>query len=378
MDLISLSQFCAGFKGVSLATSEDSAELCDFFETKAMKGETLTLTYLRRPDFFGLLKAHSQRFYVFILRSPSGEIIGAGSIVVRRARHIGQTIDVAYLGDLRVTKPKLSARIWRDFYLTLLNQRTHISELKDCRYFYTCILEDNQLAQKALETKSPLGYHLFERYQMVNVFYQKPWARMKSALTCVTHPPPADILSFLRNCPRPLGFDFEGSDHEWQWREHHWPGFSDYPSFGIYQAGELIAFSKLWSPSLVKKIRLDRLPKVLQFFFQLLSPVIKLPRQGEEFRVVYLSLLTFKEGIGDQDRQDAMSLLLSKGLKWSKGHGFHALSFADFESFSLKPSVAGYLTHKTPLKLYFVDPTRNPVSDFSKMPAPSGFEMSLV
>ncbi len=378
MDLISLRDFTSGFKGVSLARAEDSQELCDFFEMKPMKGESLILTYLRRPDFFGLLRAHSSRFFVLILRNPEGKLIGAGSIVIRSAYHEGALIDVAYLGDLRVINPRQSARAWRDFYLALLNNRQQIQELKDCRYFYTCILEDNKQAQKALETKSPLGYHLFERYQMVNVFYKKPWAKINTALTCVTHPSDKKILDFLRLNPRPLGFDFEGSKHQWQWRQLNWPGFESYPSFAIFQGEEMVAFTKLWSPRLVKKIRLDRVPVTLKILFKLLSPWIRLPQSGEEFQVVYMSLLTFKNGMAEQVRQEAMSLLLLHALDWSKKQGFHALSFADFEAFSLEPSLSGYLTHKTPLKLYFVDPARDPMTDFLQAGAPSGFEMSLV
>ncbi len=378
MDLINLKDFVAGFKNVSLGTEADSLELCDFFENKAMKGDTLTLTYLRRPDFFALLRAHSDCFYVFILRDDQGNIIGAGSIVVRLALHENEVIKVGYLGDLRFIKPRLSARVWREFYSSLLNKKHQLSELKDCRYFYTCILEDNKLAQKALETKSPLGYHLFERYQMVNVFSQLPWARFNKGLAIKMNPAEENILALVQSAPRPLGFSFRATHNEWEWRKLSWPGFNEFPHFGVYRGDELIGFTKLWSPRLVKKMRLDRLPRALNILFRILSPWIKLPKEGEEFQVTYMTLLTFKPGISEQERQDAMSLLLSHSLKWAKLQGYHALSFADFEAFSLKNSLSSYLCHKTPLKLYFVDPNRNPVGDFQTMKTPSGFEMSLV
>ena len=374
MDLITLADYCALFPGVSLAGPSDSTALCEFFESKAMKADALVLTYVRRPDFFALLRAHSSKFYVFVLKEKTGEILGAGSLVVREALHEGRVIEVGYLGDLRLIKPRVSGRIWRDFYKGLLDRRSEITELMNCRYLYTCILEDNQLAQKALETKTPLGYHLFERYEMVNVFAKIPFKKMPSPFAC-SAVGESELLEFLSRQKKALGYNFQDS-REWEYRKTNWPGFADYPSLGVNKEGRLIAATKLWSPQSVKRMRLDALPKKLGLVFNLLSRFLPLPRVGGDFRVLYMTELTWSMDISEQERQEAMSLLLSEGLKCAREKGFHALSFAHFKSMPLEESLRFYISHKTPLKLYLVDSKQDPRGDFKNLTP--GFEMSLV
>jgi hypothetical protein len=374
LDLITLADYCALFPGVSLASQEDSEALCEFFESKAMKADALVLTYVRRPDFFALLRAHSPHFYVFVLKDPSGVILGAGSLVLREALHLGQVIQVGYLGDLRLIKPRVSGRIWRDFYKGLLDRRAEIAEMKACRYLYTCILEDNHLAQKALETKSPLGYHLFERYEMVNVFAQMPLRKMPTSLR-LEELTEAQLLGFFSRQTKALGYNFQDS-REWDYRQKNWPGFDHFPALGVRKGEQVVAATKLWSPESMKKMRLDALPKKIAFLLNLFSLFLPLPRVGESFRVLYMTELTFSMEISEQERQEAMSLLLAQGLKLARLQGFHALSFAHFSSIPLNECLRFYISHKTPLKLYLVDSNQNPRGDFQNLTP--GFEMSLV
>lgn len=375
-----LNSFVSTYKGVSIAQPSESAEICDFFENSAMKGSTIELTYLRGPDFFALLKAHSDRFFVFLLRDDKKEILGAGSVVIRKAMHREEVVDVGYLGDLRITKPRQSARIWREFYLSLLKNSKDIHELSSIKFFYTCILDDNKKAQKALETRSPLGYHLMDEYEMVNVFRQKPFQTFDQGLEIERNIDEKELVSFLQKnaSSNALGFPFNLDHHEWEWRKNNWPQFERLPRLGVYQKGRLIAFTKLWSPTQVKKIRLDSLPPLLGWGLKFLSFLTPLPQAGGELKVCYMTLLCFEKNLSDKERQEAMRLLISQSLVRAKRDGFHCLSFANFKSFSHTQSLSSYLNQQTPLRFYLVDPLSDPLKEFSATDYPPCFEMGLV
>lgn len=375
-----LKSFVSTFKGVSIAQDEESGEICSFFENSSMKGSLLELTYLRSPDFFALLRAHSERHFVFLLKDDNNCILGAGSLVLRKAMHKGKVVDVGYLGDLRITKPRQSARIWREFYLSLLKNSKEIEELSCVQYFYTCILNDNIKAQRALETRSSLGYHLMDEYEMVNVFFQKPFQTYDQSLEIKINVDERELQSFLQKNEsiKALGFSFNEDHREWDWRKENWPDFNRLPSLGVYQKGRLIAFTKLWSPTRIKKIRLDSLPPLLSFGLKLLSLLTPLPKAGGELKVCYMTLLCFEEGLSDKERREAMRLLVSQSLVKAKGEGFHCLSFASFKSFSHTHALGSYLRIQTPLRFYLVDPLSDPLKEFSATDYPPSFEMGLV
>ena len=68
--------------------------------------------------------------------------------------------------------------------------------------------------------------------------------------------------------------------------------------------------------------------------------------------------------------------MLKIGLAICRDRGYHCVSLAEYGPAPFKTALRPYFALKTDLELYFVDPARNPVGDFSQV-AP-GFEMGLV
>jgi hypothetical protein len=252
-----------------------------------------------------------------------------------------------------------------------------INEFYHARYFITALMKQNLRAQKALG-QSGLGYHHFHSYRMVNVlrawrpvsdhFQVQGWGQLEEKM----------LWDFHReaNRSKPLGWVFDETHNEGKWRLERWMNFSSNDGFALFDETGLALSGAFWSPRDVKKIILKELPPFEKTLLRLLSPLLRLPSEGEELKCLYLTMLDKRPGLSDSAYQRGVQQLIKIGLKLAKERDFHFVSLPEFESLPLSRALSPYLKVKTDLELYLVDPSKNPVSDFSK--ECPGFEMGLV
>ena len=372
-----LATFLAAYPEVQLASSVDDELVRDFFHRVPMKGKGMQLQYLRSPTFAAFLDCHSATHFVFFVRGVSGAIEGAGTLVIRPGMINGQIENVGYLGDLRIDNIRRWGRYWRDFYLALMRTASQISEFGGARYFLTAMLKQNTRAQKALG-QSSVGYHSYMPYKMVNVV--KAWMPVKDhfRVSLWKDVPSAELWDFHRqaNSQKPLGWVFSQEYNEGHWRLKHWPDFSLSEGVALRDEQGMAVSGAFWYPGSVKKIMVQRMPESQKKALALIRPFIKLPREGEELRCLYLTMLDKRAGLSDKDWNLGVRQMLKIGLRMARERGFHCVSLAEYGPTPFKSALRPYFALKTDLELYFVDPARNPVGDFPQV-AP-GFEMGLV
>ncbi|MFP5458853.1 MAG: hypothetical protein ACLGG7_08985 [Bacteriovoracia bacterium] len=358
-----------------LDSHEADGRVRDFFHRAPMSGKGLQLQYQRAPSFRAFLECHAEKSFVFYVESATGEIEGAGTLVIRPGMVQGQREMVGYLGDLRIDNIRRWGRYWRDFYFELMKVAPTISEFCGARFYYTAVLHQNTKARKALG-ESKIGYHPFHSYQMVNVF--KQWAPVLDRFHVKTW----DTVSlsaledFYRetNRAKPLGWVVDDDYSEIKWRLKHWPGFSARDGFVLEDHKGIALAAALWSPSPRKKIVVQRLPSAQKRLVSFFGALVPMPREGEELRCLYLTTLDRRPGLSDADWQKGFLQLVKIGLREAHRRGFHCLSVAEFPTQEL--SFWPFVALKTNLELYFVDPSTNPCKEFSR--EVPGFEMGLV
>lgn len=372
-----LTEFLRNYPQVKVATHADDERLKAFFNRTPMKGKGLQLLYVREPTFFGLLSAHSKDALVLYVENENHEIEGAGTFVFRPAMVHGKREMVAYLGDLRVDNIRRWGRFWREFYLSLMRAAPSIREFQESRYFLTALMKQNQRAQKALG-ESAVGYHRYQSYKMVNVlrawrpvshhFQVKRWDQFEEPV----------LWDFHRqaNLSKPFGWVFDETHHEGKWRLERWKNFSMTDGYALCDERGIALSGAFWSPRDFKKIILKELPPLQKTLLGWLSPILRLPAEGEELKCLYLTMLDKRPGLSDSAYQRGVQQLIKIGLRLARERGFHFVSLPEFESLPLSHALSPYLTVKTDLELYLVDPSKNPTLDFSK-DCP-GFEMGLV
>lgn len=360
-----------------MASSVDDELVREFFHRVPMKGKGMQLQYVRAPTFAAFLDCHSATHFVFYVRGSNGAIEGAGTLVIRPGIISGKIENVGYLGDLRIDNIRRWGRYWRDFYLALMRSASQISEFGGARYFLTAMLKQNTRAQKALG-QSSVGYHPYMPYKMVNVV--KAWMPVKDhfRVSSWIDVPRTELWDFHRqaNLEKPLGWVFASDFNEGEWRLKHWPDFSLSDGVALRDEQGIVVSGAFWYPGAVKKIMVQRMPESQKKALALIRPFIKLPREGEELRCLYLTMLDKRAGLSDKDWNLGVRQLLKIGLRMARDRGFHCVSLAEYGPAPFKSALRPYFALKTDLELYLVDPARNPARDFSQVPP--GFEMGLV
>ena len=372
-----LATFLAAYPEVQLASIADDAQVREFFHRVPMKGKDMQLQYVRTPTFAAFLDCHSATHFVFFVRGTSGAIEGAGTLVIRPGMVHGRIENVGYLGDLRIDNIRRWGRYWRDFYLDLMQKAPHITEIGGARYFLTAMLKQNTRAQKALG-QSSVGYHPYMAYKMVNIV--KAWLPVKDHFQVSSWKDVNvdELWEFHRqaNLQKPLGWVFSQEYNEGEWRLKHWPDFSLREGIALRDEQGIAVSGAFWYPGAVKKIMVQRMPESQKKALALIRPFINLPREGEELRCLYLTMLDKRAGLSDKDWNLGVRQMLKIGLRMARERGFHCVSIAEYDCAPFKSALRPYFALKTDLELYFVDPVRNPVGDFSQVTP--GFEMGLV
>lgn len=350
---LDLNQFLEKYPGVRLATAKDNTALLRFFNERSMPGKYFSIRYDRSPDFFKLLDLHSDQSYVFI-HEKAGSVVGLGTILVRKGFVGGKLSDIAYLGDLRI-KPSVSlSKLWREVYADLLNRAHLISELRDIKAFYTCLVNTNHEAKNSLShpKQAPFQYQKAASYQMIMAFSQNPF-HSSSATQVESDDAFNRVLAFYKNAAAwvPSGYDFFTEIPQ---RLSKWPGLKKQSFIYVEEGGTLQAACAVWSPSAAKRT--------------LIKPRIGLEI---EFKTSYITHLVFNQALSLSERDRVFRSLLIRAKKISHG----TLSFAQFDGFLTHQSHRGFLTHAIPMAIYEVTQAHSqrvtPQTSY-------GFEMALV
>jgi hypothetical protein len=375
---LDLKDFLANYPAVHVATTtSDDERVKFFFHQLPMKGKGLQLQYQRLPTFQAFLDCHSDRSWVLFVQNEQGVVEGAGTIILRQGLVHGRPTTVGYLGDLRIDNIRRWGRYWRDFYLALMRESRQIAEFSDVDYFLTAVMKDNKRAQKALG-QSAVGYHPYHDYRMVNVL--GAWRPTRASFKAQTWREIGEekVWAFHRatNLTKPLGWSFNERHHEGHWRLKHWPDFTLDDGVTLSDSQGIALSAAFWSPTKVKKIILQRIPRQEAIGLLLLRPFFNLPREGEELRCLYLTMLDGRADLSEEQYQKGVEQLIAIGLGRAKASGFHCLSVAEFGERPLKRALASYLSFRTDLELFLVNPDKNPVSELGR--EVPGFEMGLV
>lgn len=133
----------------SLAGTGDTEALLRVLES-ADYGGGISVLYTRRPDPIRSLEFEGDAVYIPVMRDmQSGEIVGMGCCVVRKAYINGEIRNVGYLTGLKV----LPAYRNRVPHISKVYEFMHEVTKAHVDMYYTTILKDNHDAQRILEKK---------------------------------------------------------------------------------------------------------------------------------------------------------------------------------------------------------------------------------
>ena len=393
--LMKLKELLEKHPKVTLATKEDNNEILTFFSTLPMEGTKTAISYEREPNFFKFLSFCGPLSFIFLIRlKKNGEILGVGTLVLRPGLIKGEKKWVGYLGDLRVKPNPRASVIWRKFYGDLLSNSDLIEEFGGCEFFYTSILKENLKAMNALvhNKKNPFQYFHLMEYKMVNILIKYPELRLLPNFQKIeldVHFSRAclgdkeEIIKFLRcqNKKRAFGFCFEEHYDELNFRLDKWDNIV-LENFILAKdkKGQIKGLTLLWSPSPSKKIKIEKLPPSLKFYFLVQGLLKKSPQEGEELEVLYLNFLEIDQSLKEVDKKLIFSSMIDYVYRLPQSKSFHAISYCSFEK-TLFDNLEGYVMHSTALSLYLVQ-RRKKIGEDEVTPdlglLPPGFEMSLV
>ena len=145
-----LAELVARYPNARLATQADNERILAFFERTPMRAAAFEVQYLRRPDFFKLLRYQSDRAFVLLTEDDAGGVRSVATASLRPGWVDGRPTTVGYLGDLRVAFDRVFSRAWRQLFADLVTRTHEIEELADCTHWFTTVIDGNRAARAAL------------------------------------------------------------------------------------------------------------------------------------------------------------------------------------------------------------------------------------
>lgn len=379
MDLITLSDWLKKFPEVSVATANDNKALLDLFKLTPMKGKKIALYYDRSPDYFAFLKCHSPFHFVLIVKEDQ-KIKATGTLIIRPGIIQGKRRWVGYLGDLRVSDPKKWGRFWRKFYKTLMTEAPFIKEFQGTIHWQTCLMDENRKAKKALISSSSLGYIHYSNYCMNNLIIKASlFSKSKFKVLNAEEKDLPEIIKFYKHqfIKRDFGYVFDDDFNELIFRLKTWPGLSQKSLLMIKQGDQILGATLLWKPSLVKKIKVEKLSTSLKFLGKIIRMTTPWPREKEELSCLYPTLFQVLDEIPPSEKEEVAFALLAEALRRRKEFSAHVVSFASFDHEDWKKVMKKFIHIKTNLELLTVDPLNQTKCDYLFYSSP-GLEMALV
>ena len=382
-----LQDIISKYPNLRLATQEDNQLILNFFETTAMKGKGLQLSYQRSPDFFKFLKCQSEKYFVIIGENDQKQICGLGTLVIRPGMIQGKKTNVGYLGDLRIKPDKKVAIQYRKFYGDFITHASQIEDFYGCQFFLTAILEKNKEAIRSLveNTKNPFQYIPYSSYKMINIHSSMQFFKTKTEIGLevgFAKPEELDeikLFLFEENKKRAYGFIYTDSNYdELNYRLDNWDGLNLSDFVCVKHLGRIVSLCSLWSPASSKKIIVEYMPWYLRCYFFIQSIMKSVPKVGAELKVLYMNNLSFKEELTKDQMHIYMNMMVDFILSSKKFNGYHSLAYSDFEENSLLEGLKNKMYVATELRLYIVKPRELEFQVESVGKKPPGFEMSLV
>lgn len=363
-----LAELAARLPGGRLATPDDNASILAFFDRAATQTSAFALRYRRSPDFFRLLRYQGERAHVILAVDERGDVVGLSSISLRPAWVDGVASTVGYLGDLRIGMRRALVASWRSVMADVVGRSREIEELADCSRWLTAILDDNQVARRALQsgragapTCVPIA-----AFTMRNVVARLPLARLlgrrSSSPWRARYVAPADegrLAEFYEARQRALPCGFRG---ELERRLTAWDGLraSDFIIVTEGDGDTIVGCAAPWAPWGAKQIHVSRLPTPMRLLERAsrLLPLrnVRVPRAGDPLRIAYLTHLTFAAGLQDVERRDVFRVVLDHVFDRWRDVDWHCLAIADFADWDLGRAMAGYVQSTVPITVYAVTP----------------------
>jgi hypothetical protein len=355
-----------------LLEKRDEEILFQMARSSPMKLPGLELVYDRSPDFQKLLQCQGEGFESHV-GDVGNDIVGVASISWKTRQHQGKKVGVGYLGDLRMKKTLASARVWRDFYSTVLSE--DFKKKRGIQYFITAVLAENRLALQNL-TKSKRNdfvYHPMGTQTMVNVIARKPFqstvlGEIKKIAVSQLEKSQFDLI---QKASEKKSFAYNWSADENAFRMQYWPDWKE--------AQALVAENSLcipWSPSKAKRMQVQSLSWGLRWFL-LWTRAFGFPKleQGGNLETTYLTTLNFHPDLKREAKVKDLIKMIETVLNQKSRP--HMVSFADVDSLSSeKEFSARFIVQKTEVLLFQV--TRKDEPALPQPEYPLDFEMALV
>ncbi|MDQ3002695.1 MAG: hypothetical protein M3Y08_15700 [Fibrobacterota bacterium] len=352
-----------------LAAPEDNVRILGFFERAPMSTSAFDVFYLRRPDFFRLLRLQSDRAFVVLDLDERGEVRGIGTISLRPGWADGRPTTIGYLGDLRIARGRTASRVWRAFFADLVSQAPGIREFADCTHWHTVILDGNLEARTALRPRAgrptlvPIG-----PFTMRNLIMRLPLAGRHRAIggwkiSAAGPGHEGALQAFFEAENRQAHLGFRG---EMARRISLWDGFSIGDFVHASDAQGIVACVAPWSPAVAKQTVVSRMPAGLRLLGLAAKafpkPPLRVPARGERLRSPYLTHLTFAGRLTPDERADVFRAMVDFLFDRWRGADWHCISFCDFHAWNLGRALKGYVQQTVPLTVYAIlSPVHSPV-----------------
>jgi hypothetical protein len=286
---------------VALAGPEHERALRALVTQDAMPG-WIRMAYGREPDFFQGLAVEGPFTQAFVYLDAQGGVHGMGTRAVKPAWIDGEPAHLGYLGGLRVS-PEVRGGLGLARGFRMLRELHGDGR---CPLYVTTITADNEHAQRILTS----GRAGLPRY-------------LCAGRLCFRAVAPSWLARRLRPAAglRVVGGEELGLEALLAFLSRHGPRRQLFPRleaahFGspylrglavedflvvLDGSGEPAGVAALWDQSAYKQLLITGYAPVLRHALPLLRPLarwrtgLRLPRAGEELRVVYLSFPCFRE-----------------------------------------------------------------------------------
>lgn len=368
-----IKEFLRAYPEICVASAADNAEILLFFARTRLRGRELGIRYDRSPNFFAFLDLHSPDYLVLIYRNQMNEIQGVATFIFRKAWIGGHKADVCYLGDLRIGADRGASKMWRKIYGDIVARKSEITQFQRSQKFYTCLIDENKMSSKSLarNKKSGFAYHPVSPYSMITLLMPK-FSKTRSRLKASAAESLEELQKFYRQneAAIPTGYLYS---EEIPKRLREWPELSLSDFLTVREGEEILASAALWSPRASKKICLTGLS----------LPLRVLARFNSELKVLYVTHLVFRQGLGPKDKTKAFAKMLEMAWRLRREKRYHFVSFCDFHRASLKEAAAGFFMNEVKMCVYEVTAANQTgiVVETENVPDAQriyGFEMALV
>ncbi|UJR81094.1 hypothetical protein [Sandaracinus amylolyticus] len=369
-----IAEILEGVPGARLATEADNDAIVRFYDRRAMGTAAFEVGYRRGPDFFALLRCQSDRHVVIVCES-AGEIRGVGTITVRDGWAHGAPVKVAYLGDLRIAQDRRLLVSWRRAYGALVAHASEIEELDRASVFVTAVMDANTLARAALIERRGKGgptYLPLAPFRMQSVLARWPlWPRPRLRDVRVRAATSGDreaLEAFYESRQRARFAGFRG---DFARRLRAWPGHA-IERFVIAEDARsaIIGCVAPWSPSPAKETFVSRVPPHLARAGRVLEPWIRVPKDGETMKILYLTHL-------EAERPDVLRAMIDLVRERTRDERAHFVALPEYAQFALGDALRPYVVESVPITLYSVHAPGFDGAPIALDRAP-GFEMALV